>query len=612
MRRLPVAAFIALAIATVGAFFVTQHLKVSTPLLTGRPAPEPAAFNPVSGQVCLVHLRNGTIKRVDHRKTFVSFYLLNRSDNVDVYIVNSEQEIVRTLASGVYMRASPPVRRTFTWNGRLDDGSIAPDGTYYIRVTLIHQARYVLISNNAGPEPITVETVPPRPRVTSVTPSLIPQSGGGAGAAIRYSGNRGLRGRILVYRTDVPGKPQLVKSFDSNRIGSAVWDGTITGGAPAPQGTYLIGLSVTDRACNTGVFPPELPPLAGTTPHAGVTVRYLAAQPPLVPVAAGSATTVYVDARRHRYHWTLSRPGVRKPLSSGQTSDYQLSVTPPSTGGPGIDELSLRWGDHRTVVPIVVGSSSRSGSGARVLVVLPTLTWQGYDPVDDDGDGLPNTLAAGDSIVLDRPYADGLPAGVADEAALLIFLHHAGLSFDLTTDVALLRGSASTIASHAAVVLAGTERWITIALANQLRSRVAAGGNLLSLGIGSLLRAVSVSGQRASRPRPPQATDFLDARPGPLASTRGSLILAGLDRLRIFTDTSGALRGYHSYQPWAISAPLRVASAAGVSSNQPAIIGYHVGHGTVIDIGLPGFALSLAHNFDARQLLSRIWHVISR
>ncbi len=62
----------------------------------------------------------------------------------------------------------------------------------------------------------------------------------------------------------------------------------------------------------------------------------------------------------------------------------------------------------------------------------------------------------------------------------------------------------------------------------------------------------------------------------------------------------------------AISPPLRFASVAGVSSNQPAIIGYHLGHGTVIDIGLPGFASSLAHNFDARQLLTRIWHVISR
>ena len=44
MSRWPVATFVALAIATVGAFFVTQHLKVTTPLIAGFPAPVPSAI----------------------------------------------------------------------------------------------------------------------------------------------------------------------------------------------------------------------------------------------------------------------------------------------------------------------------------------------------------------------------------------------------------------------------------------------------------------------------------------------------------------------------------------------------------------------------------------
>jgi hypothetical protein len=28
----------------------------------------------------------------------------------------------------------------------------------------------------------------------------------------------------------------------------------------------------------------------------------------------------------------------------------------------------------------------------------------------------------------------------------------------------------------------------------------------------------------------------------------------------------------------------------------------------VIDIGLPGFGATLAHDFDARQLVDRVWH----
>ena len=53
---------------------------------------------------------------------------------------------------------------------------------------------------------------------------------------------------------------------------------------------------MTDAACNTGRYPIVMPPPPGTT-HTGVTVRYLAAEPPLRPVAAGSSATVYVDAR---------------------------------------------------------------------------------------------------------------------------------------------------------------------------------------------------------------------------------------------------------------------------------------------------------------------------
>ena len=93
---------------------------------------------------------------------------------------------------------------------------------------------------------------------------------------------------MLIYRTDLPGAPTLVKSFPARPAGRTTWDGTVAGGAPAPQGTYLVGLRVTDRACNTGSFPAVLPPVAGTTAHAGVTVRYLAALPPLTPVAAGA------------------------------------------------------------------------------------------------------------------------------------------------------------------------------------------------------------------------------------------------------------------------------------------------------------------------------------
>jgi hypothetical protein len=603
----PVAAFVALAIATVAAFFVTQHLKVTTPLLDGLPAPAPAVINPVDGGVCKVRGPKGTVKALSHRSMFVSFYLLNRSDDVDVYIVDRDGTIVRTIASGVHMQGGRhPVRKAFTWDGRLGDGSVAPDGNYFIRVSLIHQGRSVLISNNGGAEPVTVKTVPPRPRVTSVTPSLIPQPGV-TSAKIRFTGTSGLNARVLIYRTDLPGPPRLVKSFASGRRSSAVWDGTVAGGRPAPQGTYLVGLKVTDRACNTGRFPPELPPVPGTTPHAGVTVRYLAAQAPLTPVAAGTDTTVYVDARRHQYRWTLSRTGGGSRVASGRSASFLLKVPIPR-GGPGLYRLSLRWGAHRAVVPVVAGAAAPAHP--RVLVVLPALTWQGENPVDDNGDGVPDTLAAGDPIKLARPLTTGLQAGFAGEAALVGYLRKVRLPFDLTTDLGL---TATTLGRFRGVVFAGDERWIPASLAEALASYVAGGGHVLSLGIDSLRRIVRVAGGQASAPTPAGVTDILGARPGPVVASRGALVLVDSDGLHIFSGSSGALRGYRSYQRFArVTASGPVSSSAGVATGEPAIIGYRVKRGTVVEIGLPGFASSLARNFDARQLLGRIWTVLSR
>jgi hypothetical protein len=72
---------------------------------------------------------------------------------------------------------------------------------------------------------------------------------------IRFVGNGTRAATVLVYRTDRPGGPRLVKEFVTGwDKQSAVWDGTING-RPAPPGAYQVGLEVTDAACNTGRSP---------------------------------------------------------------------------------------------------------------------------------------------------------------------------------------------------------------------------------------------------------------------------------------------------------------------------------------------------------------------
>jgi FlgD Ig-like domain len=270
VRRWPVAAFVALAVATIAAFFITQHLKVTTPLLTGAPAPFPADINPVDGHVCLRRNHLGRLIPVSFKRTKVSFYLLNQADNVNVYILNNEGNVVRELpGSGVHMAIKE--RHLFVWDGRLDNGRIAPDGQYYIRVALVHQSREVEISNTSGPEPITVKTTSPHPVVTGVSPSSLPY-GSSTSVTIDYSGNQGQRPQILLYRVGAGGSSRLVKSYAAtSRAGHSTWNGEI-GGRPAPRGTYVVGLRVTDRACNTGTFPASLPPTVASAPHAEITV----------------------------------------------------------------------------------------------------------------------------------------------------------------------------------------------------------------------------------------------------------------------------------------------------------------------------------------------------
>ena len=212
-----------------------------------------------------------------------------------------------------------------------------------------------------------------------------------------------------------------------------------------------MGLLVADRSGNVGTFPRRCRTRAAPAPrrrpaalpgHAGVTVRRLAAAPPLTPVDAGKVAVVFVDARGRTYDWALRRLGDRRCSRTVDDSGARLRVRVPrgQSGALRADAARHGVGGYRTTVPLVV----RTTKPRALLVVLPALTWQGRNPVDDDGDGMPNTLDCRRpraSALLTRPFAHGMPAGFAQgEGALLRFLDDNLLRYDLTTDAALASG----------------------------------------------------------------------------------------------------------------------------------------------------------------------------
>jgi hypothetical protein len=239
-------------------------------LLAGTPAPFPAVIDPVSGVTCY---QPATGKYVDHRDMEISFYLQNRSDTVDVYVVDAAGKVVATLAGGRYMQGgSHTVRSYFVWDGRESTGAVAPDGRYYVKVRLSGQRRTVTISNQSGPEPVTVRTVPPKPVVTSVRPRVISRRHLTA-VKIEYTGNEHRGATVIVYRIGRRARLTEVKRFlTAWAARSATWDGLIRG-RPAPVGRYLIGLQVTDAACTTGSFPASPHPRLRTASQAIVVVR---------------------------------------------------------------------------------------------------------------------------------------------------------------------------------------------------------------------------------------------------------------------------------------------------------------------------------------------------
>ncbi len=649
MSRLRVAAFAALVVATVAAFFVTQHLKVSNPLINGSPRPDPAVFDPVAGRVCV----DAAGERVSFRRTRVSFYLQSRNDSVIVSVVNSAGNLVATLASGRSMRVDK--RSAFTWNGREgahSNGPYAPDGIYYLQVALIHAGRTFQL-----PAPITILTHAPHPVLSDVQVQAgvaTTSASSGAGAGPRAGTSTAAAGTstaaagtstgpaiiappaqallihfkrgayrtafIQIYRTDLPGKPRVVKSFRVNQRGdSAVWDGLI-GGLPAPAGTYLVGMAVTDAACNLGLFPALDPPPPGSTPHTGVTVRYLAVQPPLTPVPAGSDAVVLVDSAGQQYTWALRRAGGRpKLLAHGAAGPRAVAVGAPRAlrvplpaGAAGLYELAVRAGTSRTVVPLIASGSGRHAS-AHVLVVLPALTWQGRNPVDDNGDGLPDTLNEG-QIYLQRPLVDGLPSGFAQEAALLDYLEAQHMAYQLSTDVALAEGVGPGLRGHSGVILDGDFVWTPPTVQTLLQAYAKRGGDVVTDGISSLLQAAPLTaGASATLVGPPSAPatkDVFGAQPGPVVATGEQLITTLQDPLGIFASTSGAFIGFATYQT--IEPPdAASASMAGVGDGAASIVGFRYGAGKVVEIGLPGFASTLAGNVDSQGLMQGLWRLLT-
>ncbi|HVS29225.1 MAG TPA: N,N-dimethylformamidase beta subunit family domain-containing protein [Solirubrobacteraceae bacterium] len=597
--RLAQAAFAVLVVATLAAFFVAQRLKqepsvISVTVLGSR------SFSPVG--------HGARSARLAIR--------LKHSDDITVEIVRARtDEPVRRLVTDRTLHARQ--RLIVTWDGRRDNGRLAPDGRYRVQVLLRRQGRSTFAHKR-----ILLLTTPPRPIVTvrsgptfeaavrKRAPAVLPVRGGNFNQAVLRAKTR-LRARkqpisFLIYRTDVPGRPQLTTQVQSKPNRSCgTWDGKV-GGRPVPEGTYFIAARVRDKAGNVGTTP--VSPNAGGSP--GVSVRYLTGRGPLDPVRAGARFEVAVAADVKPYRWTLRRLGKAKLVATGTGSSARLRLRAPG-GGAGLYLVELSAGTHRTTVPVVVNGAA----GSPVLVVLPLISWQGSNPLDDRGSGFGDTLATSTSVSLARPFAgNGLPQGFdQQEGPLLSWFDHHGLRYELTTDVALAEARRPTLAGHTGVVLAGNPRWLPTAVGQALRRYALGGGNVFSLGTESLRAAVELRGQTLAHPTALAAYDLFGARIGPIVHRAVRLLAFSRDSVQLFAGTDGLLRSYDAYEETATLGPgATLAAGAGVRVGHPVLLAERFGKGLVLRTGLPQWSSRLGSDPNTFAITRRIWTLLSR
>jgi hypothetical protein len=593
--RVAATALIAVIVLTTVAFGAAQRLKRAAPIIDPNEVRAVQLFSPV--------LEEGV------RQARFQFKM-SRADTIDVTIVTPEGDPVRSI---VRERTLGAGKRFFgRWNGARDNGKLAPDGIYRVQVAFRDAGRAVLLPGVF----LEKDTTPPTPKLLSVGPERDPSAKEPRPELLPRPDGKPIRARyrvagrstgIAVFRTDLVRPRQILDEPVGEGDGQWSWDGTVDG-KPVPQGTYAIVAHAKDLVGNTGWSTgnaQQVAPYGGRLEgRGGVVVRYLAAQSSEAPVAAGARAGVGVISPGKQYRWSIRRVGEGRPRSSGKSRRPYLRPRVPK-GPSGLHLLELRTKERTATATILTQGRTKQP----VLVVIPQASLVGGALVDDDGDGAPDVLARGVSVQTGRvPVASELPDDLSEHIApLLLSLDRKERRYDLTTDLALARGTGPKLTGHKGVVLAGQFEFVDRGLQRQLLRWVDRGGRLWVSEPASLLRSITVTATAATKPTPAVPLDPFGFELGPLQEV--SRVDQASDRSGLWRGTDGRFDGPLTVEP-ILRSPTdgqKISEGTTPGGGQPVLQAVSIGRGAVVRTGIQGFGASSLRDPDAREFLRQLW-----
>ncbi|MFO7573352.1 MAG: FlgD immunoglobulin-like domain containing protein [Gaiellaceae bacterium] len=309
MARVPqTIVVLALLGATAAAFAVTERLKLEKSPVTG------TRVDKVFSPVCECARDSAEIS-----------FVLRQGTRVTVDLLDRDGESVRTL---VRDRPEQRGRVSYAWDGRDDDERVVAEGIYRPRVQLRRNGRTIVL-----PNPIRVDTTPPRIRVVRVFPRVFSPDGDGRRDRITawYTIDEPARAMMLV-----DGRRRVMERMRKTQ-GRLIWYGRVAG-HPVRPGTYELQLRAIDRAGNRSLSTRPIP----------VRVRFVELSRDRIEVGAGRRFSVRVSTDARSYRWRFAG-------RTGMETRRVLALRAP--GEPGTYSLYVVVGDRAARAEVVVAES---------------------------------------------------------------------------------------------------------------------------------------------------------------------------------------------------------------------------------------------------------------